>query len=208
MPEAKFRWAVGEPGGLQAPPWTLTVRGSDAVLTVRAPRQTWHFTFHPSGIRHWRFDSPAALARAGGPSATRDVEAWQAPDPVDGIVTEFMEITPTSELRASRMRRLTDKVQWIDPASPGEAVRVVLARFLPGVPVTGAKWSILLTSGDTLAVIVVAGPLSGGETALLARSRAALATHSGDADALDDPAGFEWGHAGDRTRFWMTVGVD
>jgi hypothetical protein len=138
--------AVGKRGGLQAPPWTLTVRGSDAVLTVR--------------------------------------------------------------LRVPRTRRLMDKVDWIDPAPPDEAVRVIVVRCLPDVPVTGVMWSTSLTSGGTLAVIVVAGPLNGEETALLARSRATLATRAAYPATLDDPTGFEWGQAGDRTRFWMTVGVD
>ena len=208
MPEVKFRWAVGEPDGPQAPPWTLTVRGSEFVLAVRTPRQRWHVTFHASGLRHWRFDSPATLARSGGPSAGPDADTWQAPDPADGVVTEFVEITPTSELRPPRSRRQTDKVQWISPAPPDEAVRVVLVRCRPGTPATGALWSTPLASGETLAVIVVVGPISGDEGALLARARAALATHAADAKALADAAGFEWGRAGDRSRFWMTVGVD
>jgi hypothetical protein len=207
MPERRFRWAVGSPGAPQACPWTLTVHGSEAVLTVRLPRGLWHLTFHESGWRHWRFSSAGALARAGGPVGTRDADEWQAPDPVDGIVTEFMEISPTSELRVPRRARMTDRVQWIPPAPSGEAVRVILARFVAGKPVAGAIWSQPLANGDTLAVIASSGPLNRKEAALLARTRTALAARAAVAASLPDPAGFEWGHAGDRSRFWLTVGV-
>ena len=101
MPERKFRWAVGDPTGPQSPPWTLTVRGSGFILTARVPRQPWHVTFHESGERHWRFNSPAILARAGGPAIGRDAGVWQAPDAVGGVTTEFMLIVPTTGTRLS-----------------------------------------------------------------------------------------------------------
>jgi hypothetical protein len=194
VPELKFRWAVGEPGGPQACPWTLTVRGSDAVLTVRVRHQHWHLTFHKSGWRHWRFDDPATLARAGGPVGTPDADVWHAPDAVDGVVTEFMEISPTSELRLPRTRRLADKVNWIAPPSSSEAMRVVLARIQASRSAPAPTvWSAPLASGETLAVMAIAGPLNREEAALLARTRIALAARAADAATLPDPAGSSGG---------------
>src|SRR5436305_205744 len=99
MSERKFRWAVGDPVGRQAPPWTLRVGGSEFTLAIRAPQQRWHISFHESGERHLRFESAASLGGAGGPNSARDLDVWQAPDPVGGVVTEFMLIVPTTELR-------------------------------------------------------------------------------------------------------------
>ena len=97
---------------------------------------------------------------------------------------------------------------WISPAPAGDAVRVILVRYPPRTTVVGVLWSTALASGETLAVVIVTGPLNSEEAALLARSRAALTAHADDAKTLADAAGIEWGHAGDRTRFWLTVGVD
>ena len=141
-------------------------------------------------------------------AAGRDADAWQAPDPVDGFVTEFMLIVPTRELRPARARRRADTVRWIDPAPPTEAIRVVLARYLPGTPMEGEAWSTPLSSGEILVVVVVAGPLNDEETALLALTKATLAAHAADAKTLKDPAGFMSGQTADRTRFWIVVGSD
>lgn len=73
-----------------------------------------------------------------------------------------------------------------------------------GKSVIGA-WSTSLGNGEELVVAKVAGPLSAEEATLLERTRRKLAAHADDAGALDDPAGFQWGHASDRMRFWMDV---
>lgn len=205
MPEAKFRWAVEEPDGRQSPPWTLTVRGGEFVLAARTPRQRWHITFHGSGERHWRFETAAALVRAGGPSGGRDADEWLAPDRVNGVVTEFMLIVPTTELRIPAGSRRTTGLTWFPAAPFGEVVRVVIARQPVGSKSVIGVWSRPLGTGDEIVVAKVAGPLNAEETALLNRTRRRLAAHASDALALADPAGFEWGRTADRTRFWMSV---
>ena len=147
MPERKFRWAIGVPGGRQAPPWTLTVRRSEFTLGVRVRGGRGHISFHESGERHWRFDSPAALARAGGLTSGRDADVWQAPDPVNGVVTEFTVIVPTTELRAPRSVRLTGGITWFDPAPFGDAVRIVIARQPAGGRSVIGMWAAPLGSG-------------------------------------------------------------
>jgi hypothetical protein len=177
-------------------------------LAARTPRQRWHITFHESGERHWRFDSAEELARAGGPSLGRDADSWMAPDPVAGLAKEFVLLVPTSELRVPAARRRTDGVQWLDPAPAGEALRIAIGRRLVGGPSVSAVWTAPLTSGDDVVVVTDVGPLSREESDLLDRTKARLAAQAADGRSLADPAGFSWGHAGDRTRFWIAVAAE
>jgi hypothetical protein len=205
VPERKFRWAVGELDGRQAPPWTLTVRGLEFTLAVRVHGGRGHVSFHASGERHWRFESALALARAGGPTTGRDADVWQAPDPVNGVITEFTLIVPTTELRLPAGPRLTTGITWIPAAPFGEVVRIVIARQPAGGRSVVGVWSASLGSGEEVVVATVTGPLNREEAALLDRARRELSRHAADGQTLADPAAFEWGHAADRSRFWMTV---
>lgn len=203
--ERKFRWAVGEPAGRQSPPWTLTVRGPEFVLAARTPRQRWHVTFHPSGQRHWRFDTPGILARAGGPAGVRDADTWQAPDPVRGVVTEFTIIVPTTELRIPASTRLLKGVEWFAAVPFGDVVRIAIARQPLGSKSVVGVWSTPLGPDEEVVVAAVAGPLNAEEAAFLSTARKNLAGRSSDARSLADPGAFVWAHAGDRSRFWMVI---
>jgi hypothetical protein len=116
-----------------------------------------------------------------------------------------MLIVPTTELRLPAARRRTAGINWFPAAPFGDAVRVVIARQPAGAKSIVGVWSAPLDVGEELVVAHVVGPLNYEEASLLDRARKDLAKHTSDARSLADPAGFQWGQAGDRTRFWIVV---